>query len=160
MIRILHVEDDESDHQLVELNLIRLTNDLKFNWANSGNKALKLLQEKEYDCILSDYQMPGLDGLEFLKIVREKKIDLPFIFLTGQGNEQIAAEALRAGADDYFSKEIGIAHYERLINSIKRHFEAKAHRDERMSAEKALKESEQRYRTLFEAAGDAIFFFF
>jgi len=100
--------------------------------------------------------MPGSDGLEFLKTLRDRGDDIPFIFLTGQGNEELAARALRAGADDYYTKETTFAHYDRLLNSIRRVVEAKAERARKTEAERALRESEERYRNLVERAHDGI----
>ena len=121
MIRILHVEDEETSHLMAKKNLMNVEKDLVFVWVESGEKALELLENESFDCILSDFQMPGMDGLEFLKTVREQGNQTPFIFLTGQGNEKIAVEAFHLGADDYFTKEEGFVHYERLLNSIKKH---------------------------------------
>ncbi len=71
----------------------------------SAEKGLELLDEKNYDAIVSDYQMPGMDGLEFLETLREERdSDIPFIVFTGKGREEVAIEALNLGADRYLQK--------------------------------------------------------
>ncbi len=72
--------------------------------ATSGKDALEMLSRKEFDAIVSDYLMPGMDGLELLKIVRLQGKDVPFIMLTGRGREDVAIEALNSGADCYLPK--------------------------------------------------------
>lgn len=119
MITILHVDDDPVDHELTRIKLHRLERELVFHPAESADLAVRNLRENRFDCILSDFQMPGKTGLEFLREVRALGDDTPFIFLTGQGNEQVAAEALRSGANDYFTKTEGFAHYDRLLNAIR-----------------------------------------
>jgi len=139
VIRILHVEDIQEDYILVERQLKLHSKDLQIDWAESARTALGKLAKAGYDCVLCDYQMPGMDGLQLLYKLRERGDQIPFIFLTGQGSEEIAAEALRAGADDYYTKEVGFAHYDRLINSIGRVVDAKAQRDERRRADERIK---------------------
>lgn len=70
------------------------------------------------DCILSDYDMPEMNGLELLETVREEYSDMPFILFTGKGSEEIAAEAISAGVTDYIQKDPGLDTYEMLANRI------------------------------------------
>ena len=157
MIRVLHVDDNHDHLELTKLQLIRREREFAIEWAESAQEALARLREGEYDCVLSDYQMPEMDGLQLLTALREKKIDVPFVFLTGQGNEEIAAEALRAGADAYYTKDVGFAHYQRMINTIYRIVEAHKQSEAKREAENALRESETRYRSLFESSKDVIY---
>ena len=147
-LRILHVDDNEQDHELTHYKLKRLADDLEIEWVKSGQQALKKLENGRYNCVLSDFQMPEMDGLEFLSALRDAGNHTPFVFLTGQGNEEIAAEALRAGADDYFTKDAFFAHYERLINSIRRLVALRHQAEAKERAEQALKESQRVLSTL------------
>ena len=73
--------------------------------ASSGIEGLKLLDYNEIDIIVSDYQMPEMNGLDFLEEVREKReMDIPFIIFTGKGREEVAMKALNLGADRYIRK--------------------------------------------------------
>ena len=135
MIKILHVDDNEDERYLASMQLRKIEKNVQIDWASSGREALKRIGSERFDCILCDFQMPGMDGLQVLHALRENEVEVPFIFLTGQGNEELAAEALRAGADDYFTKEIGFAHYDRLMNSILRVVESKSMREERKRSE-------------------------
>jgi len=86
--------------------------------ATDADEGLERLVENEYDCVVSDYDMPGNDGIEFLKSVREKYLDLPFILFTGKGSEEVASEAISAGVTDYPQKESGADQYELLANKV------------------------------------------
>ena len=147
-VRVLHVDDSEQDHELTSYNIKRLANDLEIDWAESGGIALEKIENGQYSCVLSDFQMPEMDGLEFLEALRKAGKHTPFIFLTGQGNEEVAAEALRAGADDYFTKDAFFAHYERLVNSIRRLVALRHQAEAKERAEQALKESQRVLSTL------------
>ena len=147
-VRVLHVDDSEQDHELTRYNIKRLAGDLEIDWAESGGAALDKLGSSHYSCVLSDFQMPEMNGLEFLAALRKTGIQTPFIFLTGQGNEEVAAEALRAGADDYFTKDAFFAHYERLVNSIRRLVAQRHQAEAKERAERALKESQRMLSTL------------
>ena len=156
MLKILLVDDSHDDFYLAYRQLKKVSESIVVEWAESGEKALLLLKQLEFDCVLSDFQMPGMDGLELLKNVRDQGESIPFIFLTGQGNEEIAAQALRQGANDYFTKDIGFAHYDRLFNSISKSVKAHLYGLNKVETERALHESERKYRTLVECASDSI----
>ena len=138
MPRILHVDDENAEHLLLKVNLKRHLANLEIEWEKTPRSLLETDTELDYDCILCDFQMPGMDGLELLKALRERGSESPFIFLTGQGNEKVAAEALRSGADDYFTKDVGFAHYERLANSIERVIESRERERRRVEAENKI----------------------
>ena len=104
-----------------------------------------------YDAILSDYQMPEMDGIEFLKCVRARHGNLPFILFTGKGREEIAIEALNNGADFYIQKgpdmKAMLAELKhKLLNAI-----------ERRQTESALKESQQLQNDIINFLPDATF---
>ena len=149
MLRILHVDDSRNDFELARIQLEKREQDVTIDWADSGESALEKVAAEEYDCILCDFQMPGKDGLELLTSLREAGRTIPFIFLTGQGNEEIASEAFRSGADDYYTKDVGFAHYDRLLNSIKRVVDAHQRRLNEEQATQALQKREEEYQLLF-----------
>ena len=156
MYRILHTDDSAADHEVTTWHLAKLEDTFKFEWAESGRQALQMLSRNEYDCMLSDFEMPGMNGLELLSAVREKYPDLPFIFVTGQGNENVAAQALRLGAYDYFTKGGGILAYQQLHNCMLRAINANEYRRRERIAQNARRESDERYRILVESAQDGI----
>lgn len=156
MIRILHVDDSFDDRLLVRTRLKKLAPDLEFTEVDGGSAALEQLSTAIFDCILSDFQMPGMNGLELLRAVRAAGNNIPFIFLTGQGNEATAVEALRAGADDYFTKLEGFAHYDHLLHSIRKLVHVAGEIAAKSEAELALRASEQKFRLLFEGSIDAL----
>ena len=118
-IRILHV-DDEAAFFLVTRRSLEIEGNFQIDTALSVDKALKKLKEKKFDVLVSDYQMPGKDGLEFLKELRAKGDNTPFIMFTGRGREEVAIQALNLGADQYINK-IGDPEtvYSELAHSIK-----------------------------------------
>lgn len=153
---VLLVDDDPDIAKLMIRKISREAPEYAIEFVESGKDCLEFLKQKDIDCILSDYQMPGMNGMELLRAIREMNEKVPFIFLTGQGNEEVAREAFMNGADDYFTKDISFAHFTRLINSIERGVMRKMAENERLAAEDRLRESEMRYRSLFESANDAI----
>jgi PAS domain S-box-containing protein len=121
--------------------------------ASSVRKALAKLEKERYDAVVSDYQMPGKDGLEFLKELRESGNSVPFIMFTGKGREEVAIRALNLGANQYLNKtgETETV-YTELAHTIAGLAKTK-------KAEELLRLSEERYRNLFENAKDVIILF-
>jgi len=103
MITLLYV-DDEPD--LLDLCKLFLEREGEFSVVTvpSATSALQLIKEHPFDAIISDYQMPEMDGIEFLKKVRMDFKDIPFILFTGRGREEVVIEAINCGADFYLQK--------------------------------------------------------
>lgn len=97
---ILMVDDEQSFLEQAKIFLERIDQDLEVSTVFSLEEALKELEEKEFDGVVSDFQMPTVNGIEFLKILRDKKDnDVLFIMSTGKGREEVAMKALNLGAD-------------------------------------------------------------
>lgn len=109
-IRVLHVDDEPDFGDLTATVLERSDERFEVDTRTSAAAGLDRLAEGDFDCVVSDYQMPATDGLEFLEAVREENPDLPFLLFTGQGSEEVASEAITAGATDYLQKESGTEH--------------------------------------------------
>jgi PAS domain S-box-containing protein len=103
MIQVLYVDDEPGLLEIGKLFLER-TNDIKVETLNSATQGLDQLELINYDVIVSDFQMPHMDGIEFLKRVRSAKGDIPFILFTGRGREEVVIEAINSGADFYLQK--------------------------------------------------------
>lgn len=118
-IDVLHV-DDEPDFLDVAAEMLEQQSS-KFNVVTetNGTEALDRLAASDIDCIVSDYRMPQQDGIELLEAVRESYSDMPFILFTGEGNEEVASDAIAAGATDYLRKGHRTERYELLANRIK-----------------------------------------
>ncbi|WP_276275956.1 PAS domain-containing response regulator [Haloarcula regularis] len=84
----------------------------------NAQEGLDRLERDSVDCVVSDYDMPGTDGLEFLELVRDEYPEMPFILYTGKGSETIASEAISAGVTDYLQKGRGVDQYTVLANRI------------------------------------------
>ncbi|MFW5952937.1 MAG: response regulator [Candidatus Natronoplasma sp.] len=104
-IKVLVVDDDPSFLDQAKTFLERADRWLKIITALSAEEALESYEEEDFDAIVSDYQMPEMNGIEFLEKIREEKeSDIPFIILTGRGREEVAMKALNLGADRYLQK--------------------------------------------------------
>lgn len=119
-IAVLLVDDDPADLEMMEVMLKQRDERLQFTTRTSAAGGLKALREDSFDCIVSDYDMPGTDGIEFLQQVRESEPNLPFILFTGQGSEPVAKQALLSDVTDYVEKGIGTQQYEVLLSRIKK----------------------------------------
>ena len=117
-IRVLHVDDDPEITELTAELLQREDDRISVETATSADEGLQLLSESEIDCIVSDYEMPRKNGIEFLNSVTEHYPNLPFILYTGKGSEEVASEAISAGVTDYLQKESGTDDYTLLANRI------------------------------------------
>ncbi len=106
MIRILMVDDDPTILELSAIFLER-AGDIQVDGTESAADALKRLEGDggPYHVIISDYAMPDMDGIAFLKAVRSRKLEIPFILFTGKSREEVVIEALNSGADYYLQKD-------------------------------------------------------
>ncbi len=102
-IRVLHVDDD-SNFGVVAKRILEQQGPFKVESAFSVEEAYRKMKKKEFDVIVSDYQMPIKDGLQFLQELKENGNSIPFILFTGKGREDVAIEALNLGADYYINK--------------------------------------------------------
>ncbi|NLV28310.1 MAG: response regulator [Methanomicrobiales archaeon] len=103
MTRILYIDDETSLLTLTQIYLKEAA-DLDIEVADSAEEGLEKLRTGSFDAIISDYDMPDIDGIELLKLVRTENSSIPFIIFTGKGREEVVIEALNNGADFYLQK--------------------------------------------------------
>lgn len=115
-IKVLIVEDSEDDAEFLLRELRHGDYNPEFTRVDSPRTMREALQSQDWDIILSDYYMPGFSALTALQIVHDLHIHIPFIVITGATGEDIAVEAMRAGAHDYLLKH----NLRRLVSAIKR----------------------------------------
>jgi len=143
LISVLYVDDEPI---LLEMCKLFLEKDAEFSvdTAVAVSDALVMLRKKKYDVILSDYMMPEMNGIAFLKVLRESANNLPFILFTGKGREEVVIEALNNGADFYIQKGGSpTAQFAELANKI-RHAVSRKHYQEELGVSEAL-EQEMKY---------------
>lgn len=114
VLRVLYIEHNVSDIDLMRRHLALHAPRIHLTAVTSTQDALALLptdpveQTATFDVLLIDYRMPSMDGLEFIKLLRnDRKLDTPIVLITGQGSEMVTARALHLGVDDYLSKHEG-----------------------------------------------------
>ncbi|GAB1543266.1 hypothetical protein NUACC21_59400 [Scytonema sp. NUACC21] len=103
-LKVLVVDDDEVDRLAVRRALTKAGVQMELSEVSDGQSAIATLSNSSYDCVFLDYRLPDQDGLTLLQNLRLKEIAVAVVVLTGQGDEQIAVELMKAGAIDYLSK--------------------------------------------------------
>ncbi|MFC5278497.1 response regulator [Halorubrum rubrum] len=142
-IRVLCVDDDPDFAGLTATYLECRNDRFVVETATSPERGLDLIEERPPDCVVSDYEMPGMNGIEFLRAVREDRSDLPFILYTGKGSEEVASDAISAGVTDYLRKQSGTHQYAVLANRV-------SNAVDQARAERRLREERRRFQLLFE----------
>lgn len=136
-IRLLHVDDEPALANVVGTYLERVDDHLEVIPETNASDALARLDD-DIDGIVSDYDMPGMNGIEFLESVREDYPDLPFILFTGKGSESVASDAFSVGATDYLQKSQGTDQYTVLANRITNYVEKYRAETERRRRARAM----------------------
>ena len=149
ILRVLCVDDEPNILDLCKIYLER-TGEFSVDIVLSGEEALTQLGKKQYDAIVSDYQMPEMDGISLLKQVRATQVDVSFILFTGRGREEIVIEAINNGVDFYLQKG----------GDPRSQFTELAHKIVSAAtgrrSEQAFRESEEKFRYLVENALEPI----
>ncbi len=149
-LRFLIIDDNRSDAYLVRqcLDEAFTKRPPQLEHAATIDEAMSRLDGSRYDLLLIDFRLGADDGISLLRRIRARGIGTPAIFLTGYGNEEIVAQALKAGVDDYVPK--GAENLPRLPDAVR-------HTLARFEQRRALEEAERRYRMLYEAAPVGVF---
>ncbi len=148
-VRVLHVDDDAGLLEIAK-EILMMEGNLQVDVALSVDEAFRKMRECPFDVVVSDYEMPQKNGLQFLKELREKKKDIPFIIFTGKGREEVAMKALNLGADGYYNKQGSPETvYGELAHAIFSVVKKK-------KTEEALARSELRWATTLASIGDAV----
>jgi PAS domain S-box-containing protein len=146
---VLCVDDEPAFLEIAQQYLSKLGHH-EIDTSISARDALARTAVRKYDVIVSDYQMPDIDGLELLKAIREKGDSTPFIVFTGKGREDVVIDALNLGADFYLQKggdtRSLFAELENMIERLVEH----------SNARRSLADSEEKYKVIFENTGSAM----
>ena len=137
-LRILSLEDDPNDAELVQETLESDGIPCDLTRVDNEEDFIRYLEQAVFDLILADYTLPSFDGLSALKIARQRCPDVPFIFVSGTLDEEVAIEALKIGATDYVFKTRLL----RIVPSVQRALREAEERLERRLAAEALRLSE------------------
>jgi PAS domain S-box-containing protein len=152
-LRILNLEDSVNDAELNEAMVSARWPRSVFLRVDNRADFVSALDQGGFDLILSDFTMQGFNGLQALELAREKRPEVPFLFVSGTIGEDTAIEALKNGATDYVLKH----RLMRLIPAVDRALREAEERAERQRAEETMRQSEHKYRELFESLGDPAF---
>jgi two-component system, cell cycle sensor histidine kinase and response regulator CckA len=151
-LRVLQVEDSTTDAKLVLQALRSPGSSIEAERVEDADSLRAALAQKTWDIVLSDWSMPKFSALAALEIVKSSGVDLPFIIVSGTIGEEIAVDAMRAGAHDYVLKDkLG-----RLRPAVDRELREHAHREAGRAAEKEALAQQTRFRALLENSADAI----
>lgn len=149
-IDVVLVDDDRQWRKILGNEIEGEAEECDVTLAATAAEARELIAENDdVDCLVTDYRMPGTDGLELVSQVRERNPRLPLLLVTSHGSEDVAASAIDAGVDDYIIKGYGKERATQFVSKIRSAVD-------QYRLRQALEESEQRYRTVTEQSRDAI----
>jgi len=134
-IRVLLVEDSETDSLLLLRQLQKSGYQPVSKRVDSAPAMLAALEKEHWDIVISDFVVPGFSGLDALELMRSKGLELPFIIVSGQIGEDIAVQAMKAGAHDYLMKD----KLARLVPAVERELREAEMRRNRRQADERLK---------------------
>ncbi len=156
---VLIVEDSEPDADLLVDELERAGYEVHWKRVDAERDFCAALQAGSWTVILSDYSMPGFDGLAALRLCKERNLDIPFIFVSGAISEEMAVNAMRMGARDYVMK----SNLKRLMPAVEREIrEANERRErgslvaERARIEEEMKRKDALFRSLIQHSSDGV----
>lgn len=152
-LHALVVEDSEEDTRLLVRELKHGNYEVTYERVETAETLRQALTRETWDIILCDFAFPRFSGQEALRIVKESGLDLPFIYVSGTIGEDVAVEAMKAGAHDYVMKN----NLARLVPAVERELRDAGERMRHRLAEESMRVSEYKYRHLFENMGDAAF---
>ncbi|MFZ1128826.1 PAS domain S-box protein [Methanoregula sp.] len=150
MISVLYVDDEQGFLEIAQL-FLEQSGDFSVKTVTSAQEALDSPAIRSCDAIVSDYHMQGMDGITFLKAVRERFGDIPFVLFTGRGREEVVIEAINNGADFYLQKGGDPeAQFAELAHKIRQAVRTR-------QAERSLHDSERRLSDIIDFLPDATF---
>jgi len=151
-LRILHLEDNPNDAELIRSLLESEGFVIAVSQVSTEAGFAALIDQGNFDLILSDYSLPSFDGKSALKMARTTSPDIPFIFVSGTLGEEAAIDSLKEGATDYVIKN----RLKRLKPAIERALREKQEETQRKLAEKHLHQSAEMFRQITENVADLI----
>ena len=151
--KILVIEDDQALSRMIQTNLRRLG--FHTEGVSDGAEAIDWIVKNAITLALLDYRLPDMSGEQVIKALAKRQRTVPFIVITGHGDEKVAVEMMKLGARDYLVKDT--AFLDRLSRAVERTVEQLAIEDKLAEAERALRESEGKYRTLLETSAAPVY---
>ena len=148
-LKVLIIEDSEDDTLFLLRELEKGGYDPVYQRVETAEAMRAALKEKTWDIVLSDYHLPRFSGLQALLLFKKTGIDIPFILVSGMIGEELAVEAMKAGAHDYIMK----GNLARLIPAIERELREAGERQKHRQMEQALQKEKNRASLYLEIAG-------
>jgi PleD family two-component response regulator len=117
--QVLHIDDDPTLRDLTAELLERVDDGVTVRSESDPTAVTERIETEPIDCVVSDYRMPEMDGLELCRRIRESHSDIPFFLFTNEYNEEVVDRAMSFGVTDYIQKESGVVHYKLLAYRIR-----------------------------------------